>query len=680
MLRPFSRYCVMIGAIPESIIHSLSYEQQLLRLIKFLKTTVIPAIDGNTTAIKAIEEWIENVDLQEFVDTKLDAMAESGELEEIISVYLNSKAIFGFDTISDMISAENLIEGSYAKTSGYHSMKDNGAGLYRIRNITNEDVIDNGSLIAMENEQLVAELIDLKINVKQFGAYGDDEHDDTESFKKAIDYINKVNLTTIYIPIGTYIINDTLILKSDNKLIGEDKYKSVIKQKIDSCLDKPIISSDTTNNSQLSHIKLENIKVLSNGNRTVYPIIIYNASYTEIINCFIKGNTDTTNNGVFITKSTGFNGDNFVTKVQNCLFSQATLKLDSGDSLIDNNLLWGDYQLCAIYLMLGSSNTIISNNEIVGGSTYGAIYFDDIGQKSCYQILDNYFDGSYADINTKYGIYSESTIIDSVISNNKFWKQKSGGIKLRNAQGCIISNNNFIENDYYNNGDEDISIGDYTIVSSFGNVISSNTFKRYKCYNEDHSALIDRPTSNQPAVIKLNHAGGGYAPDSVTGNNLYYDQYYSSLSRNNTPLKSTNNNHKYFSYSNIEYGLTGNYFGFRELQFNNQTNSNLLNLQLYSKNPTRGDFNIANNTVYIVTSFYSTSNHFDMNNNIENSFRMLINNPNVVDNLPTGATTKSSILENYYITTGYRFQRLTTNSNIYTRLQDNGTWSEWIEK
>ena len=76
-------------------------------------------------------------------------------------------------------------------------------------------------------------------------------------------------------------------------------------------------------------------------------------------------------------------------------------------------------------------------------------------------------------------------------------------------------------------------------------------------------------------------------------------------------------------------------------------------------------------------------NHIDenkLNNNIENSFRMLINNPNVVDNLPTGATTKSSILENYYITTGYRFQRLTTNSNIYTRLQDNGTWSEWIEK
>lgn len=85
MLRPFSRFCVMIGAIPESIIHSLSYEQQLLRLIKFLKQTVIPAIDGNTTAIKAIEEWIENTDLQDFVDTRLDEMVEDGTLATIIN-------------------------------------------------------------------------------------------------------------------------------------------------------------------------------------------------------------------------------------------------------------------------------------------------------------------------------------------------------------------------------------------------------------------------------------------------------------------------------------------------------------------------------------------------------------------------------------------------------------------
>lgn len=190
MLRPFSRFCIMIGAIPESIIHSLSYEQQLLRLIKFLKNTVIPAIDGNTTAIKAIEEWIENVDLQEFVDNKLDEMVESGELQEIISEYLNSQAIFGFNTVADMIASENLINGSYAKTLGYYSINDGGEATYKIRTITNEDVIDNGSIIAMNDETLVAELIDNgTLNVEQFGiASSQNATTNTTQLIKLIEY------------------------------------------------------------------------------------------------------------------------------------------------------------------------------------------------------------------------------------------------------------------------------------------------------------------------------------------------------------------------------------------------------------------------------------------------------------------------------------------------------------
>lgn len=191
MLRPFSRFCIMIGAIPESIIHSLSYEQQLLRLIKFLKTTVIPAIDGNTTAIKEIEEWIKNLDLQDEVNNKLDEMAESGELEEIISVYLNSKAIFGFDTVSDMKEATNLINGSYAKTSGYHSINDKGGALYRIRTVTNEDDVDEMFLIAMEDESLVAELIiDGDIKVNQLGADHTGTSDSSTIINKALVKLN----------------------------------------------------------------------------------------------------------------------------------------------------------------------------------------------------------------------------------------------------------------------------------------------------------------------------------------------------------------------------------------------------------------------------------------------------------------------------------------------------------
>ena len=40
----------------------------------------------------------------------------------------------------------NLINGSYAKTLGYYSKNDGGGSLYKIRNITNEDIVDEEML------------------------------------------------------------------------------------------------------------------------------------------------------------------------------------------------------------------------------------------------------------------------------------------------------------------------------------------------------------------------------------------------------------------------------------------------------------------------------------------------------------------------------------------------------
>lgn len=247
MLRPFSRFCIMIGAIPESIIHSLSYEQQLLRLIKFLKTTVIPAIDGNTTAIKAIEEWIENVDLQEYIDNKLDEMVESGELQEIISAYLNSQAIFGYDTVSDMKSAENLIDGSYAKTLGYYSINDGGSALYKIREITNEDVVDEKFILAMDNDQLVAELVILnEISIKQLGAKGSSDNDDTEYVSASI-----TKLGYAYIPEGTYYMNLSVTSDIDLNIYGTE-----------STILKPYDSGSEI--IEISHSSITNPKIIKN--------------------------------------------------------------------------------------------------------------------------------------------------------------------------------------------------------------------------------------------------------------------------------------------------------------------------------------------------------------------------------------------------------------------------------
>ena len=59
-------------------------------------------VEALTDAYNSLYDWFENLDVQDEIDNKLDEMAESGELEEIIGVYLNTTALWCFDTVSVM--------------------------------------------------------------------------------------------------------------------------------------------------------------------------------------------------------------------------------------------------------------------------------------------------------------------------------------------------------------------------------------------------------------------------------------------------------------------------------------------------------------------------------------------------------------------------------------------------
>ena len=142
-----------------------------------------------------VDNYFDNLDVQDEINNKLNEMAEDGSLQEIISVYLNSKAIFGFDNVESMKNSTTLIDGSYARTYGYYDVNDGGSGLYRIRNVTNKDNIDGGSLIALNNTNLVAELItNGSINVKQFGCKEDGQTDDSDKLQNLINYADANNL------------------------------------------------------------------------------------------------------------------------------------------------------------------------------------------------------------------------------------------------------------------------------------------------------------------------------------------------------------------------------------------------------------------------------------------------------------------------------------------------------
>lgn len=162
-----------------------------------------------------VNNYFENLNVQDEINNKLDEMAESGQLEEIISLYLNSNGILAFNTVADMKNASNVINGSFVKTYGFHKYNDKGGNFYKIRNITNEDVIDEISIISINTTtDLIAELIEMPVMyVEQYGAYGDGVHDDTNAIQYAI---NKHLFGSIHFSESTYLISQSIKTYVDN--------------------------------------------------------------------------------------------------------------------------------------------------------------------------------------------------------------------------------------------------------------------------------------------------------------------------------------------------------------------------------------------------------------------------------------------------------------------------------
>lgn len=164
-----NKFCLTIGMIPSSYKLSLTYEEQILSIGKYLEETVIPALNNNAEAVAElqalfvqlkdyVENYFDNLDIQNEINAKLDAMAQSGELQEIMASYLQLNGILAFNNVNEMSLSENLINGSFAKTFGKISYNDGLGAFYKIRNITNDDVIDGENIIKIQNSNtLIAE-------------------------------------------------------------------------------------------------------------------------------------------------------------------------------------------------------------------------------------------------------------------------------------------------------------------------------------------------------------------------------------------------------------------------------------------------------------------------------------------------------------------------------------------
>ena len=135
---------------------------------------------------------------------------------ESVQLKLNKKPYY-YDNVADIKADNKLKAGDMAVTLGYYEANDGGGGLYLIKNDSSL-TSDNGSIHDLNNGLKAELIIDKYVYIKQFGAKGDGETDDTETIQNAIDYCN-INNYTAYFGKGQYYISESLNFYTERKII-----------------------------------------------------------------------------------------------------------------------------------------------------------------------------------------------------------------------------------------------------------------------------------------------------------------------------------------------------------------------------------------------------------------------------------------------------------------------------
>lgn len=402
---------------------------------------------------------------------------ESNYSDKVLSAkqgkVLNEGKLQIFNTVANMKADTSLKAGMTVKTLGYHSINDKGSASYKVREITNEDVVDEATIIALYDNSLVAELIlSNEMTPEVFGAYGNGTTDDSSYIQLAINNCGKV----IFDNNKTYNIKNEIIVTNDTELDGN---KCTIKMSRATTSSINIFNIDNTSNIKIHDFNLINGTDSSNNictnifistNRPTtnycYNIDIYNINYSNtdelssvplcvifvgnvfglnIHDCNLKNTDNNALRGIMVW-STEKIGDEYV-------------NTESRYIHIYRNIVDGFYRNIESYGTSGTSLTgsryemIISDNHIKNATDTG-IYAYHSEQS---QILNNYVmnckNGIWSDngylIQGNYlkagevGIWTEEFTQGSISSNKLLDFTNSAIIVGGGTQGCNIISNGF---------------------------------------------------------------------------------------------------------------------------------------------------------------------------------------------------------------------------------------------
>ena len=319
-LQPITRFIYTLGALPTSYLMSMTYEEQLVWLCNYISQTMIPALNNNVEAVQELQRlyedlqeyvnnYFDNLDIQTEVNNKINDMYEAGTLQEIITEYLQVNGVLGFDNLSSLKNATNLISGSLVETYGYYESGDGGNAKYKVREVTNQDVVDDMFIIALHDESLVAELIieNKILNVLKLGIKNDN----------SADISTKLNTIcqnySVFLPAGEYKVDNTINLKYS--LYGEGYGREGGDFNGKTILKSNVISNSIKingNSNQISQI-IKDINIKVDSNITDSSVITYDP-INEQTRCYITNVSINNFCGIGINLDPAQTGVNFISR------------------------------------------------------------------------------------------------------------------------------------------------------------------------------------------------------------------------------------------------------------------------------------------------------------------------------------------------------------------------------
>lgn len=214
----FRRFVLQNFPFIEQDFDALTDYELICKVVEYLNKVIVSTNASSeqlailTDAFNELQSYVnsyfDNLDVQEEINNKLDAMVEAGTLQEIITTYIQSNVAWTFDTVADMALATNLVDGSFAQTLGYRTKSDGGGAIYKITDTQPSSHYEN------VGGSLYAELIDTgRMTPEMFGAYGDGTNDDTTAVQNAINFTDKVYFDKQY-------SISKIDLKSNSEMLG----------------------------------------------------------------------------------------------------------------------------------------------------------------------------------------------------------------------------------------------------------------------------------------------------------------------------------------------------------------------------------------------------------------------------------------------------------------------------